>query len=105
MATGIRILLRLTVILRPAAAVILVAFYLSPLATHGVRTGAGRGPDAMKARARHREAVRRAGAAAHATPVYFQAALFGPLKGLGSDLCYTELTDAQTRVIECMTAK
>ena len=105
MTSGFRVLLRLTVILRPAALVILLAFYVAPLATHGVRAAAARGPEAALAGARLEAAVRRAGAAGHATPVYFQAALFAPLKGVGSDLCYTELTNAQTRVVESMVAK
>jgi len=104
MATGPRIVLRLMVILRPALFVILIALYLSPLATHGWRTSWVRGEAALAADASYAAAVRRAASAAHATPAYFQTALFAPLKGLGSDLCYAELTHAQTRVVESMVA-
>ena len=58
MASGARILLRLTVILRPAALVILLAIYFAPLATHGVRTVVARGPEAIAAAESLEAAVR-----------------------------------------------
>jgi hypothetical protein len=102
---GFRVLLRLTVILRPALLVVLIALYLSPLATHGWRSSWQRGEQALAARSQYTAALARADQAAHAAPVYFQAALFAPLKSFGSDLCYAELTRAQTRVVESMAVK
>lgn len=105
MASGMRILFRLTVILRPALLIVLIALYLSPLATHGVRTSVERSAETSAARQRLQAARGRVGRAAHATPVYFQAAVLTPLKWLGSDLCYIEMTSAQIRVMESMAAR
>ena len=100
MANPFRILLRLTVLLRPAMLVLLLALYVTPLVSHGCRTTWSRGPLAAAADGRRQAALRRAGYAGFAPPVYFQAGLFAPLKWLGSDACYIALTESQIRLID-----
>ena len=105
MTTLLRDVLRLTILLRPACLLLLIAFYVAPLVQHGWRTSWDRGPDVVEADAQREAALRQAGYAAHAAPVYFQAALYAPLKWLGSDRCYVELTNFQIRGIKDATFK
>ena len=100
MVTPLRDLLRLSILLRPACLLLLIGLYCVPLVQHGWRTSWDRGPAVGEADAQREAALRQAGQAAHAAPVYFQTALYAPLKWLGSDRCYVELTNFQIRGIK-----
>ena len=104
MAAASRSLLRLTILVRPALLVLMIALYLSPLVKFGWRTSRTRAEESLAARAQLQVEIDRAGAAAHTPAAYFQAALFAPLKWFGSDLCYRELTQAQLRLISHLAA-
>ena len=105
MTTPLRDLLRLTILLRPACLLLLIALYCLPLVKHGWRTSWHRGPSVAEADAQRETVLRQAGYAAHAAPVYFQTAFYAPLKWLGSDRCYVELTNFQIRGIMDATFK
>lgn len=105
MAAASRSLLRLTILLRPALLILLIALYLSPLVKFGWRTSGSRSKEALAALDQLQVQFQRAGSIAHTPPVYFQGALFAPLKWLGSDLCNRKLTEAQLRLIRHLAAR